>query len=647
MDYKKIYSIKVLWPLSIAVMFAVISFMIVYSYHLLAVQSSDAAAVNMAGRQRMLSQKITKEILEYSLTRENSLLIGIKKTVTLFDNSLNALKNGDASMGIENPPVSEEIDKELQLLEKEWKPFYDAVRTILEGGGSGSVSSVEVDYIRQHNIPLLKQADALTHAFTINAESKISAFKRFLIFMFCVGFIFLCIMMWFTQTALLPLKRIVASAFAMARGSFDKIVAPEGPQELRELAEAFNAFTASITGFLSTFSSQLGIQEEVRGIVGKAGGKILKFGELNIEYTENIKKLSAQSAEDMNMLASSMNDMATAANEISNSVAETASKVAEAREQAVSASDTIARLAESSGRIGDIIQVINNIASQTNLLALNATIEAARAGEAGKGFAVVANEVKELARQTAEATTEITGMVETIQKETDVAVGAVNLIADKIAEVNDLSNTIASAIEEQTATISEINFNIERTTGAVQDVSSRITDIAEHAAEFDFIRKDLSLIDKSIVFMVDEGREIANQFNVSPGLAGTIIASVSEQFKIKFLIFQHLQWKNGVMEGIMRGMRPAVQSDANRCGLGQFISHYRPSDRNVAALIDQMKPVHAELHATVEVVGNMFDKGEDMETVMQFFTEKTMPLLEVVVGYLDRWISMTSEKDMP
>ncbi len=79
---------------------------------------------------------------------------------------------------------------------------------------------------------------------------------------------------------------------------------------------------------------------------------------------------------------------------------------------------TVMKLGESSAEIGNVIKVINSIAEQTNLLALNATIEAARAGEAGKGFAVVANEVKELAKQTSEATEDIIRKIAMIQDDT-------------------------------------------------------------------------------------------------------------------------------------------------------------------------------------------------------------------------------------
>ena len=123
---------------------------------------------------------------------------------------------------------------------------------------------------------------------------------------------------------------------------------------------------------------------------------------------------------------------------------------------------TVAKLGESSAEIGNVIKVITSIAQQTNLLALNATIEAARAGEAGKGFAVVANEVKELAKQTAKATEDISRKIEAIQSDTKGAVDAIAQIGKIINQINDIQNTIASAVEEQTATTGEISPQCRR-----------------------------------------------------------------------------------------------------------------------------------------------------------------------------------------
>jgi len=141
------------------------------------------------------------------------------------------------------------------------------------------------------------------------------------------------------------------------------------------------------------------------------------------------------------------------------------------------------KLGASSHEIGKVIKVITSIAQQTNLLALNATIEAARAGEAGRGFAVVANEVKELAKQTAAATEDISHKIEAIQSDTRGSIAAIEEIGRIIGEISDIQNTIASAVEEQAATTSEIARNAAEAARGSEEISRNITSVSTAASD--------------------------------------------------------------------------------------------------------------------------------------------------------------------
>ena len=159
-------------------------------------------------------------------------------------------------------------------------------------------------------------------------------------------------------------------------------------------------------------------------------------------------------------VATGIEEMSVSIKEIAKNATDAARVANSAVRVAENTNSTIGKLGESSIEIGNVIKVITSIAQQTNLLALNATIEAARAGEAGKGFAVVANEVKELAKETAKATEDISKRIEAIQSDTKGAVLAIDEISTVINQINDISSTIASAVEEQTATTNEISRNI-------------------------------------------------------------------------------------------------------------------------------------------------------------------------------------------
>ena len=195
----------------------------------------------------------------------------------------------------------------------------------------------------------------------------------------------------------------------------------------------------------------------------------------------SVSSSSAQVNQNVSTVAGGMDEMNAAITEIAKS-AVSAAAVAEHAVSVVSNTDAIiSRLGESSLEIGKVVKVITSIAEQTNLLALNATIEAARAGEAGKGFAVVANEVKELAKETARATEDITSRIDAIQQDTRNAVGAIRQISDVVGQINDISSTIASAVEEQTATANEMRRNVSEASSSTCKIADTIASVASAA----------------------------------------------------------------------------------------------------------------------------------------------------------------------
>jgi len=194
-----------------------------------------------------------------------------------------------------------------------------------------------------------------------------------------------------------------------------------------------------------------------------------------------VSAASEQVSKNVEVVATSAEELMASIKEISKSSNEAARVAKNAVSVAEQTNQRIGKLGESSIEIGKVIKVITSIAEQTNLLALNATIEAARAGEAGKGFAVVANEVKELAKQTAQATEEIGQKIGAIQADTKDAVKAIGEITGIINQVNDISNTIASAVEEQTVTTTEIGRNVQEAAKGSGEIANNISGVATAA----------------------------------------------------------------------------------------------------------------------------------------------------------------------
>lgn len=248
-----------------------------------------------------------------------------------------------------------------------------------------------------------------------------------------------------------------------------------------------------VVKYATDITRQVTARQEVVRIVGTLTSSSDELAAVSQQLGANAEETSAQAevvstastdvSRNVQAVAAATEEMSSSIREISRNAAEAARIAKGAVSIASSTNSTVSQLGVSSAEIGKIVKVITSIAQQTNLLALNATIEAARAGEAGKGFAVVANEVKELAKETAKATEDISQKIEAIQQDTKNAVGAIAEISGVIDQINDISNAIAGAVEEQSATTSEIGRSVGEAAKGTTDIAGNIQSVATAARD--------------------------------------------------------------------------------------------------------------------------------------------------------------------
>lgn len=231
---------------------------------------------------------------------------------------------------------------------------------------------------------------------------------------------------------------------------------------------------------LSQTSQQLSSAAEELAAVAS---QMAKNASMTSEKSTTAAANSEEVSKGVQTVSTNTEEMVASIKEIAKSSAEAATISKDAMNKAKSTNATITQLGDASQEIGNVIKVISSIAQQTNLLALNATIEAARAGDAGKGFAVVANEVKELAKQTAKATEDITSKIGAIQESSRGAVSAIGGITTTIEQINGISMTIAAAVEEQTATTNEVSRVISESNHAVNGIATIVKSVANAANE--------------------------------------------------------------------------------------------------------------------------------------------------------------------
>jgi methyl-accepting chemotaxis protein len=390
---------------------------------------------------------------------------------------------------------------------------------------------------------MVVKAEAGAAATVTSAEASAKRGQLITIICLAAGFI-VAVILGFLLTRLItkPLFKGVDLAKAMAAGDLTRTMDVNQKDEIGILAQSLNDMTTHLRRMFGEIKQGVSSVDESSTQLAAISNQMASGAEATASRSAQVATAAEEMSANQSSIAAAMeqaavnvNMVASAAEEMNSTITEIAQNSGKAKEitaravhQSQEASNRVNELGRAADAINKVTEAITEISEQTNLLALNATIEAARAGEAGKGFAVVANEIKDLAKQTAEATLDIKNKIQGIQQATGVTVKEINEISTVITDVDQIVATIAAAVEEQSATtkeiaenvqqaslgISEVNENVAQSSAVSTEIASDIAKVNENANEINTASSQVKLSAEALSTVANRLQEMVAQFKI-------------------------------------------------------------------------------------------------------------------------------------
>ncbi len=615
----------------------IILIMFLVTWYTTSAQKADSLVINLAGRQRMLSQKMSKELYMFANAvdpvEKSDLVSQLKNTVQVFDVTLTALTDaGQAPLTLDLngeqalcPKALEPAYSQLKKVASVWSAFSGQITKAVSGSGG---SDTNFFYVKTNNLKLLSEMNKAVVMLQKLSESKVKTL--ILVQSICLlgGIVLMCTAIFVLTSLFRRLKSTMNITRSMAGGDMTLRSAIGKNDEIGEIIESSNTLSKYLDDTLTKIEGRASVVDKATDLLADLSTSMLGSARDMSDKSDSV----AASAEEMNTNLSSIGAtteqtranvevLAASAEEMTASISEISSNAEKAQtitQQSVNetrkADEMVLSLGEAAKTISTVTETINAIAEQTNLLALNATIEAARAGEAGKGFAVVANEIKDLAEQTADATREIKGRIDEIQSSTRETIDVIGSITSTIEGVRDIVSSITAAISGQADAAKEIASNTAQVADGIKTVDDNISQAfkanTEVTREIHGISsqsetvaancQDVAEVGEEMLTNVRALNDMIGEFKINPGT-----------FDIAAVKIAHFKWKiqlSAVLSGYKQ-IQPQDVPDHHACDFGHWFDS-APERLSREPVFKEIGTFHQAIHQKIREIIELFNQND-------------------------------------
>ncbi len=561
---------------AIGMLFAIGALTVGGVYLLVQLQRSDAVAINVSGRQRMLTQRMTK----FSLLAKDGHVGAIKelsKASLLFDTSLKGLTFGSKEMRLS--PASPGLRPQLGVIAALWKPFYSDVQKIITSKEKNKYLENAVDAVVAANEKLLFESNKAVALFEKEATDKVNNLMYFLAAAMVLGTMVSLNAAVLIRKALRQIGNITFVFSQIGVGNYDSRAEVASNDELGRMAISLNNMLDKTVSLIQTSDERDEIQQslkklleevsdvaegnltieaevgegftgaiadafnymvvELRDVIKRVQDSTLKVSSIASETknsTENLAGSNEYNALQIAEASATIREMAasirhisetaaksrsvgkqslTSANKGSKAVQDTIEGMNRIRNRVQETAKRIKRLGESSQEIGESVHMIDDIAERTSILALNASIQAAMAGDAGRGFAIVAEEVERLAARSTEATKHIANLVKAIQDETNEAVVAMEESTKEVVEGSNVAKEAGKALNQIEMVSNRLAELIQAISHSSQKQAADSESLAKSMSDISQKTQETSIGTKQAADSINELAEMSNSLRNS------------------------------------------------------------------------------------------------------------------------------------